>query len=366
MTKFPRLTLAALALVTAATAHADDAKTLHIYNWSDYIAEDTLSNFEKETGIKVVYDVFDSNEMLEAKVLSGKTGYDLVVPTGAFLSRQISVGAFQPLDKSKLPNWKNLDPSLLKEMASFDPGNKYGVPYMWGTTGIGYNVDAIKKRLGDDAPVGSWDLLFKPEYISKLADCGVAFLDSPTDIIPSVLAYLGKPPNSTNADDYEKAAKPLLESIRPYIRYFHSSQYINDLANGDICAAIGYSGDILQAASRAEEAKNGVKIAYSIPKEGAQLWIDSFAIPKDSAHPELAHKFLNYLMEPKVIADVTNYVWYANPNAAADQYVNKDILDDPSIYPPAEVKKNLYVYKTKDAKLQRVMTRVWTGITSGQ
>ncbi|MFP8968499.1 extracellular solute-binding protein [Pokkaliibacter sp. CJK22405] len=365
MIRLSHLAFSALALAAAAAHAADEDNTLHIYNWSDYIAEDTLSNFEKETGIKVVYDVFDSNEMLEAKVLSGNTGYDLVVPTGAFLQRQIQVGAFQPLDKSQLPNISNMDPGLMKSMESFDPGNKYAIPYMWGTTGIGYNVDKVKEVLGEDAPVDSWSLVFDEENMKKLASCGVAFLDAPTEILPSALKYAGKDPNSEDSKDYQDVVEPMLKKVRPYIRYFHSSQYINDLANGDICVAIGYSGDVLQAADRAAEAKNGVNIAYSIPKEGAQLWVDSFAIPKDSKHPELAMKFLNYLMEPKVIADVSNYVMYANANKAAKQYVDKEVLDNPGIYPSEEVQNNLYVYQPKGPKLQRVMTRVWTGVTSG-
>ena len=282
------LTLAACAAMgVAQTVQAADAPTLRVYNWSDYIAEDTIPNFTKQTGIPVTYDVFDSNEVLEGKLLAGHTGYDVVVPSSYFLSRQIQAGVFQKLDKAMIPNMKGLDPHLMAELAKVDPGNEYGVPYMWGTTGIGYNVDAVKKALGADAPTDSWKLVFDPKYASKLKSCGVAFLDAPTDVMPAALHYLGLDPNSKNPADYEKAFK-MLQKVRPYIRYFNSSQYINDLANGNICVAIGWSGDVFQARDRADEAKNGVKVAYVIPKEGAQLWFDMLAVPADAPHPQEA------------------------------------------------------------------------------
>ncbi|CAK8736672.1 Putrescine-binding periplasmic protein [Sodalis praecaptivus] len=259
--------IAGLLMAVSASAFAEQ-KTLHVYNWSDYIGPNTVPDFEKKTGIKVVYDVFDSNEVLEGKLMAGSTGFDIVVPSASFLERQLSAGVFQPLDKSKLPNYKNLDPELLKLIIRHDPDNKYAVPYMWATTGIGYNVDKVKAVLGKDAPVNSWDLVLKPENLEKLKSCGVSFLDAPSEIYATVLNYLGKDPNSDNAADYTGPATDLLLKLRPSIRYFHSSQYINDLANGDICVAIGWAGDVMQAANRAKEAKNGVNIAYSIPKEG--------------------------------------------------------------------------------------------------
>lgn len=349
-----------MAASVVSVVHAEEEKTLNVYNWSDYIAEDTLAKFEKETGINVVYDVFDSNEVLEAKILSGSTGFDLVVPSNDFLGRQAKAGAFMPLDKSKLTNYKNLDPKLMKMLAdSVDPGNKYAVPYLWGTTGIGYNVKKIKELLGDDAPVNSWDLVFKPEYMKKLSSCGVSFLNAPTEIMASALNYIGKDPNSTNPADY-KAALAMLKNIRPYITYFHSSQYINDLANGDICVAVGWSGDVMQAADRASEAKNGIDIAYSIPKEGALAWFDLLAIPKDAKHPENALKFINFLLRPEVIGDITNYVWYSNPNIPSHKFVEKEILDDPSIFPTPKVQEKLWISKMLPMKTTRVLTRTWT------
>ncbi|GGK03589.1 extracellular solute-binding protein [Pseudomonas matsuisoli] len=359
-------TLLAMALTSAigGVAQAQE-KVLHVYNWSDYIAEDTLANFQKESGIKVVYDVFDSNETLEAKLLSGNSGYDIVVPSNPFLAKQIKAGVFQKLDKSKLPNWKNLDPALLKALDSSDPGNQYSIPYMWGTIGIGYNVEKVKAALGTDAPVDSWDLVFKPENMEKLKSCGVSFLDSPTEILPAALHYLGLPPDSGNADDIKKAEE-LFMSIRPDVAYFHSSKYISDLANGNTCVAIGYSGDIYQAKSRAEEAKNGVEVAYNIPKEGAGAFFDMLAVPADAKNVEAAHAFLNYLMEPQVMAEITNYVQFPNGNKAATPLVDDAIRNDPGVYPSDEVMEKIYTFPDLDPKTQRTMTRSWTRIKSGK
>lgn len=359
-------TLLAMALTSAigGVAQAQE-KVLHVYNWSDYIAEDTLANFQKETGIKVVYDVFDSNETLEAKLLSGNSGYDIVVPSNPFLAKQIKAGVFQKLDKSKLPNWKNLDPALLKALDSSDPGNQYAVPYMWGTIGIGYNVEKVKAALGADAPVDSWDLVFKPENMEKLKSCGVSFLDSPTEIIPAALHYLGFAEDSGKADELKKAEELFL-SIRPDVAYFHSSKYISDLANGNTCVAIGYSGDIYQAKSRAEEANNGVNISYNIPKEGAGAFFDMLAVPADAKNAENAHVFLNYLMEPKVMADITNYVQFPNGNKAATELVDEAIRTDPGVYPSEDVMAKIYTFPDLDPKTQRAMTRSWTRIKSGQ
>ncbi|MCP1416496.1 MULTISPECIES: polyamine ABC transporter substrate-binding protein [Pseudomonas] len=340
------------------------AGTVHIYNWSDYIGETTLADFQKETGIKPVYDVFDSNETLEGKLLAGRTGYDVVVPSNHFLGKQIKAGAFQKLDKSQLPNYSNLDPVLLKRLEQNDPGNLYAVPYLWGTNGIGYNVDKVKAVLGVDT-IDSWGVLFEPENIKKLQSCGVAFLDSADEMMPTVLNYMGLNANSTNPEDYKKATDKLL-AVRPYVTYFHSSKYIADLANGDICVAIGFSGDIFQAKNRAEEAKKGVNIAYSIPKEGGALWFDMLAIPKDSKNVKEAHAFINYLLKPEVIAQVSDYVGYANPNPGSDKLMEQSIRTDEAVYPPQEVLDKTYVSIELPPNIQRLMTRSWTTVKTGK
>ncbi|REG86697.1 extracellular solute-binding protein [Marinomonas pollencensis] len=341
---------------------------LKFFNWSDYIGEHTIENFEKQTGIKVVADVFDSNEVLEAKLLAGSSGYDLVVPTASFMGRQIQAGAFQKLDKSKLPNLKNIDPELLSYLQNADPGNQYGVPYLWGTTGIGYNKKKVEEVLGKDAPVDSWDLVFKPENMKKLQQCGVMFLDSPDELYPLALNYLGMDPNTRNPKDYalDSPAVKLLDSVRPYVSQFHSSAYISALANGDICVAIGWSGDVIQAQDRAAEADNGVEVEYSIPKEGTQIWFDMLGIPKGAKNTDAALAFINYLMEPEVIAEVTNYVAYANPNLKATELQDQEISNNPSIYPSAEVKKRLFTQKLRGPKIDRLMTRLWMQVKTGQ
>ncbi len=337
---------------------------LHVYNWSDYIDASIIEDFEKETGTKVVYDVYDSNDILETKLLAGKTGYDLVFPSGNFLARQIKAGIFQPLDKAKLPNWKNLDPDLMARLTVYDPGNSFGVPYLWGTTGIAFNVDMIKKRMAD-APVTSWNLIYDPEIIKRFADCGIFMLDAGDEIIPATLKYLGLDPDSKDPAVLEKANPPLM-AVRPYIRKFHSSENINALANGDICLAVMWSGDAKQAGMRAEEAKKGVKVAYRIPTEGAQMWFDMMAIPKDAPNPEAAHAFINYLMDPKVIAKATNYVGYPNANLASKPFVDPQLLNDPNVYPPPEVMKRLFLVTPYDQKTQRVLTRIWQSIKTGK
>ncbi|MBF7730555.1 polyamine ABC transporter substrate-binding protein [Pseudomonas sp. N040] len=357
------LCLSLSGLFCAASAQA--AETVRIYNWSDYIAEDTVPNFQKQTGIEVVYDVFDSNETLEAKLLSGNSGYDIVVPTAHFLSKQIKAGAFQKLDKSKLPNLAHLDPTLMAQLQKADPGNEYAVPYLWGTNGIGYNEKKVKEILGEDAPVDSMALILDPKYASKLAKCGIALLDSGDEIFPMVLNYMGLPPESTNPDDYQKAAAKLKE-VRPYITYFHSSKYIGDLANGDICVAIGYSGDVFQAAARAEEAKNGQVIKYSIPKEGSALWFDMLAIPADAKNPGNALTFINYILDPKVVAPISDYVAYANPNKDATPLVDPEITGNPGIYPDAETMKRLWVADVLPQKVLRAMTRAWSQVKTGK
>ena len=355
---------AILAFLPAVAANAED-KVVHIYNWSDYIDESILEDFTKETGIDVVYDVFDSNEIVETKLLAGGTGYDIVVPTGTFLSRQIDAGVFQPLDKSKLTNWDNLDEQVLDRLSKYDPDNKYAITYMWGTTGLGLNTAMVKERLGEDQPLDTWDLLFDPKLASKLADCGIYVLNTPEEVVPAALNYLGLDPNSDNPDDLEKA-KELLLSVRPYIRKFHSSEYIEALANGDICLAHGWSGDILQARDRADEAGQGIEVQYVIPKEGAVIWLDNMAIPADAPHPEAAHAFLNFIMKPEEIAKATNYVNYANGNAASKEFVDEAILNDPGVYPPEATRERLFAIDSKGPKEQRLQTRLWTSVVTGQ
>lgn len=358
-----RKTLLAMTTLTVmGTAVAEP--TVRVYNWSDYVGETTLEDFQKATGITPVYDVFDSNETLEGKLLAGHTGYDVVVPSSNFLAKQIKAGAFQKLDKSQLPKWQNLDPALLKQLEKSDPGNQYGVPYLWGTNGIGYNVDKVKAALGTDK-LDSWAILFEPENLKKLSKCGVSFMDSPDEVYPAVLQYLGLDPNSTNPDDYKKAEAQLLK-VRPYITYFHSSKYISDLANGNICVAFGYSGDVFQARSRAEEAKKGVNIGYAIPKEGANLWFDLLAIPKDAKNVKEAHAFINYLLQPEVIAKVSDYVGYANPNPKAGELMNAELRQDETVYPPQAVMDKLYVMKELPPQLLRLETRSWTRVKSGK
>ncbi|PWB31691.1 spermidine/putrescine ABC transporter substrate-binding protein PotF [Pseudomonas sp. SDI] len=353
-----------LAGLVAGAVQADD-KVLHVYNWSDYIAPDTVADFEKQTGIKVVYDVFDSNETLEAKLLAGKSGYDVVVPSNNFLAKQIKAGVYQELDRSKLSNWKNLDEDLLKAVGdASDKDNKHAFPYMWGSIGIGYNPEKVKAALGVDK-IDSWDAVFKPENIEKLKSCGVSFLDAPTEMIPAALHYLGYPTDTKDKKQLDEA-EALFLKVRPSIGYFHSSKYISDLANGNICVAVGYSGDLEQSKARAHEAGDKVKLAYTIPKEGAGTFYDMVAIPKDATNVDAAYQFMNYLLQPEVMAKITNAVRFPNGNKAATPLVDKDITGDPSIYPPAEVKKQLYAISDLDAKTLRVITRSWTKIKSGK
>jgi putrescine transport system substrate-binding protein len=355
-------TSAFLALFTLG-AHAQD-RVVNVYNWSDYIDSSIIDDFTKETGIKVTYDTFDSNELLETKLLAGGSGYDVVVPTANFLARQIQAGVFQKLDKSKLPNISNMWDVILERTAKYDPGNEYSINYMWGTVGLGYNVKKVQEALGTDK-IDSWDVFFNPEKLAKLKDCGVYVLDSPSDVLPNVFKYLGIDPETTSMDDFAKAEEVMLK-IRPYIRKFHSSEYINALANGDICLAVGWSGDVFQARDRATEANQSVEIAYSVPKEGAEMWFDQMAIPADAQHVAEAHEFLNYMMKPEVIAKATNYVFYANGNKASQQFIDKEILEDPAIYPDEATLAKLFTISPYDSKTQRVVTRTWTKIVTGQ
>ncbi|WP_298968686.1 polyamine ABC transporter substrate-binding protein [uncultured Roseobacter sp.] len=354
------LSSAVLALSTSA-AIADEVR---VYNWSDYIDEALLEKFEAETGIDLIYDVFDSNEVLETKMLAGGSGYDVVVPTADFLQRQISAGAFQKLDKSKLPNLENMWDVIQERTDQYDPGNEYAINYMWGTTGLGVNVGKVREALGDDAPLDSMELVLNPENMEKLAACGVYFLDAPTEIVPMVLQYLGEDPNSQDPDVIAKVEAPLM-AVRPYIKKFHSSEYINALANGDICVAVGWSGDVLQARDRADEADNGVEIAYNAFAEGSLMWFDMMAVPVDAPNPEAAHVFLNFIMDAQNMADASNYVYFANGNKASQELLAEDVIGDPAIYPDAETVKNLYTFSPYPAKVQRTVTRLWTKIKSG-
>ncbi len=345
-------------------AVAASGKVLNLYIWSDYLAPNTLSNFEKQTGIKVHVAYFDANETLETKLLAGSSGYDVVVPTASYFERQIKAGVYLTLDKSKLPNLKNMDPQLMARVAMHDPGNAHGVIYTWGTNGIGYNEKMVKEAM-PDAPLDSWRLVFDPAVASKVAKCGISVLDSPAEMIRAVLSYLGRDPNSQKAEDLAAAEATLLK-IRPYIRNINSSEYIEALANGDLCVAVGYNGDVLQARDRAREANKGIEIKYVVPKEGSILWFDMLAIPKDAPDPDSAYAYLNYIMEPQVIAEITNFKRYANANLASLPYVQESVKEDPAIYPPPELRQKLAVQLADTPEQTRAITRVWQKFKTGQ
>ena len=343
-------------------AHAEGE--LNVYNWSDYIGENTIANFEKEYNVKVRYDTYDGNETLEAKLVVGNTGYDIVFPSSSFFARQIKAGIYQTLDRSKLTNWSNLDQWVLQQQAAYDPGNAYAVPYMWGTNGVTYNVDMIKERM-PDAPLDSLRMVFDPEIVSKFKDCGVSLLDSPEDVFPLALAYMGKDPTSQNPDDIV-AATEMLMKIRPYIQVFDSQQYLNALPNGDRCIAMTWSGDYAVAAARAEEAGLKINLAYTVPKEGSNIWFDAMLVPKDAPNKDNAMLFLNYMLRPDVIADCTNYTYYANGNRASRSLILPEILDDPAIYPDEETQKRMFPSVVRNEEVQRVITREWTRLKTGQ
>ncbi|MGR3815291.1 MAG: polyamine ABC transporter substrate-binding protein [Cognatishimia activa] len=356
------LTLVSAAALCAASSLS--AEEVRVYNWSDYIDESLLEKFETETGIKLIYDVFDSNEVLETKLLAGGSGYDVVVPSATFLQRQIAAGAFQKLDVGQLPNHGNLWNVIQERTDQYDPSGAYSVNYMWGTTGIGYNIGKVTEVLGEDAPLDSWDLVFDPANMEKLAECGVHFLDAPTEMIPAALNYIGEDPDSHDPDVIAKA-EAVYDAVRPYIQKFHSSEYINALANGDICVAVGWSGDVFLAQFRAAEAENGHEIDYSIPTQGAQMWFDQMAIPTDAPNPEAAHKFINFILNAQNAAAATNYVWYASGNLAAQEFIDQEILEYPAVYPDAATLEKLFITTPYPAKVQRVVTRLWTKIKSG-
>ena len=357
------LTIALAATGIHTDAHAQQSRAVNFYNWSDYIDPTVLEAFTRETGIKVRYDTFDSNDTLETKLLAGKSGYDVVVPTGYFLERQIKAGVFLKLDKTKLKNVGAQWPEITRRLATYDPGNQYAVNYMWGTTGIGYGADRAKVAFG--GVIDSWDIVFKLENLAKFKDCGVHMLDSADDIMPAALKYLGLNPNATDAADYEKAADLLLR-IRPSVRKFHSSEYLNGLAGGEICFVVGWSGDIKQAQKRASEARNGVEVGYVIPKEGAQMFFDNLAIPKDARNVAEAHELINYLLRPEVAAKSSNYLGYANGNTPDPKLLAKSVIEDRTIYPDEATMKNLYTISARDQKTQRLMNRLWTRIKTGK
>jgi len=345
-------------------AAAEEEKVLNVYNWSDYIDPVVLEEFRKQTGIKINYDVFDANEVLETKLLAGHTNYDIVVPSAPFLERQIKAGVFQKLDKSRLPNLKNLDPALMQQIVLYDPGNAYSVPYMWLTSGPGYNVAKIHERM-PDAPADSLRMVYDPAVVSKFADCGVSLLDAPSEIVGSVLIYLGKSGNSESLDDL-KAAETALMAIRPYLRYIHSSRYIEDLANGETCLALGWSGDIKQARDRAREAGKGIEIKYNMPREGTIMNFDMLAIPADAPHPKNAHAFINFLLDPQVAARNSNLVKYANANLASFPLLDDSVKGDPNIYPPPELRAKLIPEPPRSQDYQRMLTRMWTRFKTGK
>ena len=357
--------LGAVALAATMPAAWAQSKVVNIYNWAEYTAPDTLPGFEKATGIKPRYDVYDSNDILQARLLAGNSGYDIVVPSTHYVARQIEAGLFQKLDRSKIPNLSHLDPELMKLVATVDPGNEHAVPWGYGTNGLGYNITAAKKALGEEADLGSWDMLFKPENAAKLQSCGISMLDEAAQVFPAALSYLGKDPNSSNPDDY-KEALALLKTIRPYIRQFSSSGYIDELAVGDLCMVYGFSGDVMISRRRAQEANKDYDINYFIPKGGAPAWFDVMVIPKDAPNPDNAHAFINYIETPEVHAAITNTMFYPNANSAARKFVDKDVADNPMIYPPPEVAKTLYVIKSQPLPIQRLQTRMWAELKSGR
>jgi putrescine transport system substrate-binding protein len=348
----------------AAGVAGEEEKVLNVYNWSDYIEPSVLEEFTRKTGIKVNYDVFDANEVLETKMLTGHTNYDLVVPSAPFLARQIKAGVFQKLDKSQLPNLKYLDPNMLKQIEVYDPGNEHSVPYMWVTDGPGYNVAKIKERM-PDAPMDSFRMFYDPAVVSKFQDCGVSVLDAPAEVVGTVLMYLGRDPRKESPEDL-KAAEAVLLSIRPYLRYVHASRYIDDLANGETCLALGWSGDVKQARDRAKDAGKGIEIKYSIPREGTIMNFDMLAIPADAPHPHNAQVFINYLLEPEVAAKNSNLVKYANINTASTPMLVDAVKNDPNIYPPPDIQAKLVPEPLVSQDYQRLLTRTWTRFKTGK
>lgn len=340
-------------------------RVVNVYNWAEYTAPDTLPGFERETGIRVRYDVYDSNDALQAKLLTGKSGYDIVVPSTHYAARQLQAGLFRKLDKSQIPNWKHLDPDIMALLAEIDPGNQYLVPWGYGTNGLGVNVTRVREVLGPDVKLDSWDLLFDPENARKLQSCGISILDESAQVFPAALHYLGLDPNSGSTEDF-RAALDLLKGIRPFIRQFSSSGYIDELATGDLCLVFGYSGDIMIASQRAKEANRPYEIAYFIPQGGAPAWFDTMAVPKDAPHFDEAMAFINYIETPEVHAAITNELFYPNANKTAREFVVPEVANNPMIYPPPEVSRTLYVIEPLPLKSKRIQTRMWAELKSGR
>ena len=345
-------------------ANAQDNQ-LNIYNWAEYTAEDTIPGFERQTGIKVQYDTYDSNDTLQAKLLTGKSGYDIVVPSTHFAARQLEAGLFQKLDKSQIPNWANLDPAIMELLKPVDPNNEYLVPWGYGTNALGFNVTKAREIMGQDVKLNDWSLLFDPEKAKQFQSCGISVLDEAAQVFPAALHYLGKDPNSSNPDDYREALE-MLKKVRPYIRQFSSSGYIDELASGDLCLVYAYSGDVLIAADRAREAKRDYEIDFFLPDDGAPAWFDTMAVPADAPNPQAAFKFINYFNEPKVSADITNNMFYPNANKAAREFVVPSVANNPAVYPPPEVAKNLFVIQAQPLNIQRLQTRLWSELKSGR
>lgn len=365
MMTIKRLVCGAVLMGTAfSSAVSAEEKVLNIYNWADYIDSSFVEAFEKDTGIKINHDYFDSNEVLEAKLMAGGSGYDVVHPSSVFLERQAQASVYAPIDKSKLSNYGNLDSEMLEILAEHDPGNTYGVPYTWGTVGIGYNVEMVAERLGDQ-PVDTWDLIFNPEIAAKLADCGLTVLEAPAEMVSIALHYLGLDPNSESKADLKKA-KVLLSTARPHFKYFHSSKFISDLANGETCVAVGYNGDVLVSQGNADAAGQGVQVDFAIPREGTLVWFDSMAIPADAPHPQAAHLWIDYVLDAKVGASVTNYVYFAVPNKAAEEFIDAEVLAIPGIFPAEDVKAKLFAQNAHTIKYDRLLTRAWSNIKSGR
>ncbi|HUG04796.1 MAG TPA: polyamine ABC transporter substrate-binding protein [Steroidobacteraceae bacterium] len=361
--KPPPFLVAALALAASMGAGAAEEKVLNVFSWPDYMAPDTISNFEREYGIKVNFDTYDSTEMAEARLLAGRTGYDVVVHAERYSARLIPIGVYRQLDKSKLPNWRNLDPWVLETLDSADPGNRYGVPYLWGTTGFTYNKRMIRERM-PDAPVNSGDMIFRPEVIRRFADCGISFIDEPTDVIPLALLYLGHDPNSMDPAQLHEVEK-LLKGVRPYIRYFSSAKMLIDLPNEEVCIAMSWSGDYAQAMWRAQQAGRPVDLAYTVQKEGALAWFDLWFIPADAPHPDNAHLFLNYLLRPDVIAAISNETRYASANTKAPPLLLPEVRNDPAVYPLDEIRLNLHKGVLFDPKSERRRSRLWSRVKTG-
>jgi putrescine transport system substrate-binding protein len=367
------LTLAAALVVAAcgggagheaAAPGAAESNVVNVYNWADYIGPTTIADFEKKTGIEVNYDTYESNEIVETKLLTGSTGFDVVVPSLTNFERLAKAGVFRKLDKSQLPNIVNLDGWVMRNMAVSDPGNERAIPYMWGTIGIGYVPNLVAKALGTET-LDSWSAVFDPSKASKLAQCGIGILDAPEDVVASALVYLGRDPNSEKPEDLA-AAEELLRKVRPYVRYFDAYRHVDDLASGEICVALAWNGQIIQAKVRGAKAHTPVQVAYANPREGSTLWFDSIGIPADAPHPGNAHRFLNFLMEPDVIAAISNEIRYANGNAASLPLLDDDLKDDPAVYPPEETVRRLQPFKAHTQAFSRELNRAWTRIKTGQ